>query len=138
MNGLWRENVIRDDFFEILPRNNLHLVDVVVGNPPYIRAHRFKGKDRERALNAGNKPLQQLLGQSSKLSQNSNYWAPFLMHACTFLRPSGRLAMVLPTELLTADYAQPIRDFLLKRFRNLSFVLFKKRIFEEEQEMRDG
>jgi hypothetical protein len=42
--------------------------------------------------------------------------------------------MVLPTELLTADYAKPVREFLKTKFRSLSFVLFKKRIFEEEQD----
>lgn len=135
IRDLWQERIIHRDIFEIRPgEHQLPFVDVVVGNPPYVRAHRFKGENRERALQAGNNSLIQTLGDGAKLTKGSNTWAPFLLHACTFLRPSGRLAMVLPTELLTADYAKPVREFLKKRFSSLSFVLFRKRIFEQEQD----
>ncbi len=135
IRDLWQERIIHQDFFEIRPgEHQLPFVDVVVGNPPYIRAHRFKGDKRERALQAGNDSLHLTLGDEIKLTQGSNTWAPFLLHACTFLRPSGRLAMVLPTELLTADYAKPVREYLRKRFSSLSIVLFKKRIFKQEQD----
>lgn len=136
IRDLWQERIIHQDFFEIRPcQHQLPLADVIVGNPPYVRAHRFKGENREKALQAGNDSLIQTLGDRAKLTQGSNTWAPFLLHACTFLRPSGRLAMVLPTELLTADYAKPVREFLKKRFNRLSFVLFRKRIFEQEQDV---
>ena len=132
---VWQERIIQQDFFDIRPgEHGLHPVDAVVGNPPYVRAHRFKGKDREKALQAANETLNQFLRNDMRLRQGSSSWAPFLIHACAFLRPSGRLAMVLPTELLTADYAKPIRELLKKRFHSLSFVLFKKRIFEQEQD----
>ncbi len=135
IRDLWQERIIHRDFFEIRPGEHpLPFVDVVVGNPPYVRAHRFKGENREKALRAGDDSLIQTLGDGAKLTQGSNTWAPFLLHACTFLGPSGRLAMVLPTELLTADYAKPVREFLRKRFSSLSFVLFRKRIFEQEQD----
>jgi adenine-specific DNA-methyltransferase len=135
IRDLWQDRIIHRDFFEIRAGEHpLPLVDVVVGNPPYVRGHRFKGENRERALKAGDDCLTQTLGEGAKLTQGSNAWAPFLLHACTFLGPLGRLAMVLPTELLTADYAKPVREFLTKKFSSLSFVLFRKRIFDQEQD----
>ncbi len=141
---LWRgrqrlpaNHMVRDDFFSVSPGDvgPSHGIDAVVGNPPYVRAHRFKGADRARALEAANKVLNATLGPDARLSPSASSWAPYLLHATAFLRPQGRLAMVLPTELLTADYAEPVRRFLRKRFRSLSFVLFEGRVFEKQQDV---
>lgn len=51
-------NLLNADFFETTGEGNtaslaepdIPLVDAVVGNPPFVKYHRFKGENRERAL----------------------------------------------------------------------------------------
>jgi hypothetical protein len=56
------------------------------------------------------------------------------VHACAFLKPEGRLAMVLPAELLTVHYAEPVRRFLRRRFAGVTLVLFDRLQFEDALE----
>lgn len=96
--------------------------DVVVGNPPYIRYQGFTGEARSSGLAAA-------LAQGVRLSRLASSWAPFVVHSAGFLSPQGRLAMVLPAELLAANYAAEVRDFLLKRFARVSVVLIGAQVF---------
>ena len=96
--------------------------DAVIGNPPYIRYQAFTGSDRTKAKQAA-------LSHGVRFDGLTNSWAPFLVHAAGFLRPSGRLALILPGELLSVNYAAPARQFLMERFGRVALVLFKKRVF---------
>jgi adenine-specific DNA methylase len=107
------------DFFKLEPEP---AYDAVVGNPPWVRYHYFSGETRERALSRA-------LASDVSLSGLTSSWAPFLVHAAAFLKPEGRLAMVLPAELLTTDYAAAIRDFLTRRFAHVHICTFEKRVF---------
>jgi adenine-specific DNA methylase len=109
------------DFFDLSP-DATSSFDAVVGNPPYIRYHRFKGDARRKAQLAAAAGGVTLGGLASS-------WAAFVVHASRFLRPEGRLAFVLPGELLTADYARPVRDFLLQRFGSVTVVTFAEAVF---------
>jgi hypothetical protein len=51
------------------------------------------------------------------------------VHAALFLRPGGRLALVLPAELLSVNYAAEVRSFLMRRFGRVRLVLFTERVF---------
>lgn len=113
-------SVIQMDFFHYATAEQEF--DAVVGNPPYIRYHHFSGLDREVAL-ASSREL------GVELSQLTSSWAPFLVSAASCVVPNGRLAFVLPAELLTTDYARPVREFLRRRFRNVDVVTFEHRIF---------
>lgn len=95
------------DFFSWAPTSPK--VDVILGNPPYIRSHLFNENSRQLAF-AQLKPL------GIKSSRLMSTWAPFLAISAGLLLPGGRLAMVIPEELLTVGYAEPIRAFLLRRF----------------------
>ncbi|MGB7962798.1 MAG: N-6 DNA methylase, partial [Propionicimonas sp.] len=98
------------------------MYDAVVGNPPYIRYQGFTGDARARGLAAA-------LAQGVRLSKLASSWAPFVIHAAGYLAPEGRLALVLPAELLASNYAQEVRDFLLRRFASVSVVLFGRHVF---------
>ncbi|MGO1858973.1 HsdM family class I SAM-dependent methyltransferase [Ancrocorticia populi] len=100
--------------------------DAVVGNPPYIRYQGFSGTARAAALRAS-------LQAGVNLSALSSSWAPFVVHASRFLRPGGRLAFVLPAELLSVNYAGPIRRFLLENFGDVQLTLFEHQVFPEAQ-----
>ena len=61
-------------------------------------------------------------------------WAAFTVHAALFLKPEGRLGLVLPAELLTVNYAAEVRRFLMARFARVRLVLFTERVFPGVQE----
>jgi adenine-specific DNA methylase len=63
------------------------------------------------------------------LPQLSSSWAPYIVHASTFLKPEGRVALVLPGELLHVGYAAAVRDFLLREYRDLSIITFEEKVF---------
>lgn len=102
-------------------------VDVVLGNPPYVRYQDFSGPDRLAAVKAA-------MASGVRLSALASSWAHFTVHAASFLRPEGRMGLVLPAELLSANYAAPVRQFLLDRFTDVSLVLFTERVFPGVQE----
>lgn len=112
--------VVEADFFTREPAGERY--DVVIGNPPYIRYHHFNGEMRARAMARARQEGVILTGLASS-------WAPFVVHASTFLRSYGRLALVLPAELLSTDYAEPVRTFLQERFERVDIVTFEERVF---------
>ncbi|NLF18827.1 MAG: class I SAM-dependent methyltransferase [Lentisphaerae bacterium] len=117
--------LIERDFFD-LEDHALH-VDAVVGNPPFVRFHRFAGDQRQRALACAARQGIQLSGLSSS-------WAPFVIHSVSMVRPGGRLAMVLPIELTYAVYATPVLSFLLGAFAEVSIVTFRSPLFADLNE----
>jgi len=106
------------DFFGTAPRPH----DAVIGNPPYVRYQDFNGPDRAGALTAAR-------AAGVELSRLASSWAAFTAHAAASVAKGGRLGLVLPAELLTVNYAQPLRAFLLARFTTVRLVLFQERIF---------
>jgi hypothetical protein len=107
------------DFFDRAPAPDF---DAVIGNPPYVRYQNFAGAYRAKALQAA-------LSEGVRLTGLSSSWAAFTIHASRFLRPEGRLALVLPGELLTVNYAAQVRRFLLSRFGKVRLVMFETRVF---------
>lgn len=112
------------DFFCVDPTGSY---DVVIGNPPYIRYQEFSGaaraRSREAALRAG-------VG----LTNLASSWAAFAVHSALFLKPGGRMGLVLPAELLSVNYAAEVRRFLLASFARVNLVLFTERVFPDAQE----
>lgn len=117
--------ILNADFFEVLP-GRLARVDAVIGNPPYIRYHGFTGEQRLRGLARAKE-------QGLVLSSLASSWAHFVAHSASFLRPGGRLALVLPAELLHTDYAAPIRAWLLERFPSVVIVTFDRMAFVDAE-----
>jgi adenine-specific DNA-methyltransferase len=116
-------NLIHEDFFGVAS-SRLPKFNAVVGNPPFIRYQHFKGGARESALHCARR-----LGV--ELSELTSSWAPFLVHATEFVALGGRLAMVLPSELLHAAYARPIVNFVLSRFASVQLATFRDRLFPD-------
>ena len=107
------------DFFE---HETPIFYDVVIGNPPFVRYQNFSGAARARGLAAA-------LAQGVRLSGLANAWAAFVVKAALHVAPEGRLALVLPAELLSVNYAKEVRRFLLRRFRRVRLIMFEERIF---------
>lgn len=119
--GIARENLVCSDFFEILP-DRLAPVDVVVGNPPFIRYQRFSGDARKLAL-------RRAADQGLTISELSSSWLPFLIHSIRLVKPGGRVAMVIPFEISHASYARPVLAHLSRHFGRVTFLTFRKKLF---------
>jgi adenine-specific DNA-methyltransferase len=111
----------RGDFFDMRPGNEVPQVEAVVGNPPYIRYQDFNGTAEvaHRIAAEAGVPLTRL----------ASSWAPFLIHATSFVAPGGRMAQVLPAELIHAQYAAGITRFLTENFKRVALALFDQRVF---------
>ncbi len=64
----------------------------------------------------------------------TNSWVPFLVAATLLLKKTGRLAMVIPAELLQVNYAAELRYFLSKYYSYLTLITFKKLVFDGIQQ----
>lgn len=107
------------DFFTVAPEPRY---DAVIGNPPYVRFQDFTGESRTKSRAAALKAGVSLTGLASS-------WAAFTVHSALFLKPGGRIGLVIPAELLTVNYASPVRRFLMERFATVRLVLFTERVF---------
>src|SRR5690606_34406576 len=91
-------------------------VDVVVGNPPYVRHHHLNDEVRMTA-----KAVRERLGVPLPLQ--ANLWAFFVLHSCGFLKEGGRAAFVLPQNFLHASYAKHVRDYLSEHFSRVDAIV---------------
>ena len=120
LKGISRENLIRSDFFTVEP-TSLPKLDAVVGNPPFVRYQSFDG-----ALAAS-----RAKAQGVALTKLASSWAAFVVHSAAFLKPGGRLGMVVPAELAHAAYARPVLDYLTRTFGRVTLLSFKERLFPD-------
>lgn len=101
--------------------------DLIIGNPPFIRFQYFEEGSRKRAFEhlrlAGYHP--------TKLD---NAWVAFVELSIELLSTGGRLAMVVPAELLQVNYAKDLRYRLSTQFQNLLLIGFRKLAFPEIQQ----
>jgi predicted RNA methylase len=115
--------LLSSDFFFVEP-DEIKPVDLIVGNPPFIRYQRFSGESRRRALASA-------LRLGARLTQLTSSWAPFLLHAAQFLQPGGSLAMVVPAELTQTKYGLIALRALLRSFGSLTLIAFEHNLFFE-------
>jgi adenine-specific DNA-methyltransferase len=118
--GIPPNHLFDRDFFDVAP-DRLPPVDAVVGNPPYIRYQGFNG--------AAEKARQLAEAAGVNLTRLASSWAPFVIHSASFLKAGGRLAQVLPAELMHAQYAREVLEFLRRSFDRISIAVFEDRIF---------
>ena len=91
------------------------LFDAVVGNPPFVRyqylPEPFQAK-AERVFRELELPF----------TKHTNAWVPFILASMTMLRPGGRLAMVVPSEIIHVMHAQSLRSYLGRECSRLVVV----------------
>lgn len=101
--------------------------DAAIGNPPFIRFQYFDKGERERAFR---------LVSSFGYRPNglSNAWTAFIQLAAELLADGGRLAMVVPAELLQVQYAAQLRHRLPMLFDDIFVIAFDELVFPEIQQ----
>src|SRR6266446_4646938 len=129
LDGLQLAQIDIGDFFTYCHSCLLEerFFDSVIGNPPFIRYQNFPESYRKMAF---------YLMQQAGLHPNrlTNSWVPFLVAATLLLNKTGRLAMVIPAELLQVNYAAELRYFLSKHYSYITLVTFKKLVFDGIQQ----
>lgn len=115
------------DFFAWAQHGAAAGVQVVVGNPPFIRHQSFPEPARGLAMAA-------MAELGLKPSRMANIWVPFVAACTARLAPGGRLAMVLPAELLQVGYAAQLRAFLADSFERIDLVACTELFFENVQQ----
>ncbi len=116
------------DFFTAYPQLKQNdKFNLIVGNPPFIRFQYFDDDSRNRAFSY----LRQAGYQPTKLA---NAWVAFVQLSIELLQEGGRLAMVVPAELLQVKYAHELRDRLATQFEHIVIVGFKRLVFPEIQQ----
>jgi adenine-specific DNA methylase len=88
------------------------LYDAVLGNPPFIRYQYLDARRQARAE-------QTFRALGLPFTRHANAWVPFVAAALALLRPGGRLAMIVPAELLHVLHAGALRRFLLAQCATL-------------------
>jgi adenine-specific DNA methylase len=115
------------DVFTWYSPNRDRAYDAAVGNPPFIRYQTFPEAQRAAGF---------ALMHHEGLHPNrlTNAWVPFVVLATRALRVGGRLAMVLPAELLQVTYAAELREYLARSYRELTVITFRRLVFDGIQQ----
>jgi adenine-specific DNA-methyltransferase len=89
--------------------------DAVVGNPPFVRYQYLPELFQARS--------EQVFKQLAlPFTKHTNAWVPFLLASMALLRPGGRLAMVVPAEIIHVTHAQSLRSYLGRECRRLVVI----------------
>lgn len=116
-----------DVFSWFAAHGKLGSFDAVLGNPPFIRYQNFPEEHRQVAFEL-------LRAQGLHPSRLTNAWLPFVVLATCALRVGGRLALVLPAEVLQVGYAAELREYLARNYEELTLVTFRKLVFKDIQQ----
>ena len=126
-NGLEFPNLVCKDFFQV----EFPLVDVVIGNPPYIRRRRVSSDqiDEIRAsVLTSNLGLNKL-----SLSHLTDLYVYFLLKAIPFLKPGGKLAVIVADSWLNARYGSILKQNLKTHFEIEQIMTFDRQLFKSVQ-----
>ncbi len=121
-----KTKIINADFHDFCI-NTKQKFDLIIGNPPYIRYQYF---DKEQQKFASD-----IFGKAKlKYSKLTNAWVSFVVGSSLLLKEEGKIAFVLPAELLQVSYAQPLREFLGQFYNKINIVSFEKLVFPDIQQ----
>ena len=89
--------------------------DAVLGNPPFIRYQYLPAEFQANAERVFSR-------LDCKFTKHTNAWVPFILSGVALLRPGGRLAMVVPSEIVHVMHAQSLRTYLGQHCRKIVIV----------------
>lgn len=99
----------------LLKARNTMVFDAVVGNPPFIR---YQYLPKEQQLLA--EKIYSLL--NLRFTKHTNAWVPFVVASVSLLKPGGRIAMVIPSEIFHIPHAQSLRQYLAEQCSRIFFL----------------
>lgn len=124
--GLKNSKILNSDFHAFCLKTRKRY-DLVIGNPPYIRYQYF---DKEQQDFAG-----RIFEKANiKYSKLTNAWVSFVVGSSLLLKEKGKIAFVVPAEILQVSFAKTLREFLAKHFNQVNIVSFQKLVFPDIQQ----
>lgn len=123
-------HVLKEDFLkyydQVLGRNQY---DLILGNPPYIRYQYLTEEQRELQSRI-------LTTHGMKANKLINAWVAFLVACVQLLSDTGKIAFVIPAEILQVAYAEDLRLFLSENLARITLITFEQLVFPDiEQEV---
>lgn len=112
--------VLAGDFFETA----FPPVDVLIGNPPYVRRWWQKDVDALQVIAGQVRDV----GTFSRLTDLACY---FIIYGARFLKPGGRLALIVSDSWLDMRYGTAFKDYLLRTFQVRGMLGFQSQVFPE-------
>ena len=110
---LWQDAPLRLEVADFTlvgsPQSELERFDLLVTNPPYVRHHHIRTKDKDR-LRAR---ARQIVG--TEPSGLSGLYTYFVYLAHPWLREGGIGAWLIPSEFMYVNYGSQLRDYLLRQ-----------------------
>lgn len=124
--GLDKTEVIQCDFHNFCIKTKKKF-DLVIGNPPYIRYQYFDKQQQAFAAEIFSRA-------DLKYTKLTNAWVSFVVGSSLLLKDQGKIAFVLPAEILQVSYAQTLREFLAHFYNKINIVSFEKLVFPDIQQ----
>lgn len=123
-------SVLNKDFFDFYKENYDEMkYDLILGNPPYIRYQYLT--ERQRKIQS-----EILTTHGMKSNKLINAWVAFLVASIHMLNDNGKIAFVVPAEILQVAYAEDLRKFLSNELSKITLIAFEKLVFPDiEQEV---
>lgn len=123
-------SVLNEDFFDYYQRvYGKETYDLILGNPPYIRYQYLTEEQREIQSNI-------LTSHGMKSNKLINAWVAFLVACVQLLSDNGKIAFVIPAEILQVVYAEDLRLFLSNQLSKITLITFEQLVFPDiEQEI---
>ena len=118
------------DFFDFYKQNaDKERYDLILGNPPYIRYQYLTESQREEMAEI-------LTSHNMKSNKLINTWVAFMVACVHLLSENGKIAFVIPAEILQVAYAEDLRMYLSKKLSNITLLTFRDLVFPDiEQEI---
>ena len=102
---------------------------MILGNPPYIRYQYLKESQREMQS-------QILTSHGMKANKLINAWVAFIVACVQLLSEKGKIAFVIPAEILQVAYAEDLRLYLANNLAKITLITFEQLVFPDiEQEV---
>lgn len=118
------------DFFDFYKKNSdKERYDLILGNPPYIR-YQYLSESQRREMS------EILTSHKMKSNKLINTWVAFVVACVHLLSENGKIAFVIPAEILQVAYAEDLRIYLSKNLSNITLLTFRDLVFPDiEQEI---
>ena len=129
-SGFEQIEVCTEDFFDFYNRVlGKEQYDLILGNPPYIRYQYLKESQREMQS-------QILASHGMKANKLINAWVAFIVACVQLLSEKGKIAFVIPAEILQVAYAEDLRLYLANNLAKITLITFEQLVFPDiEQEV---
>ena len=98
--------------------------DAVIGNPPFIRYQTLSADFQCHTEHIFDR-------LDCAFTRHTNAWVPFVLAGFEILKPGGRMAMVVPSEIIHITHARSLRDYLARKARRVVIVDPKELWFED-------